>query len=58
MTLYDFRRNPTAEPRPSGRPRLPREHGTERGFQQHRTDRTPPCGRCLYAHQLHNTRPP
>lgn len=41
-----------------GRPRLPREHGTERGYQQHRTWRDPACGRCLLAHQQHNTKEP
>ena len=34
-----------------GKPRLPREHGTERGYQQHGTDRTVPGNGCLTAHR-------
>lgn len=37
-----------------GRPRTAREHGSERGFRQHRTDLTPACGPCLSAHTAHN----
>jgi hypothetical protein len=29
---------------------LPREHGTERGYRQHVTDRTVPCNGCLNGH--------
>lgn len=33
---------------------LPREHGSERGYQQHRYDDTPACAPCLDAHAEHN----
>jgi len=29
-----------------GRPPMPREHGTERGFRQHRYHREHPCDAC------------
>lgn len=37
---------------PGGRPRAPREHGSETGWRQHRTDGTPPCDDCLAAHAV------
>jgi len=37
-----------------GRPREPREHGSEKGWRQHRTDGTVPCPPCLAAHSRHN----
>lgn len=40
-------------PRRSGH-RLPREHGTERGWRQHRHDGTTACRRCAAAHSRHN----
>lgn len=33
---------------------LPREHGSERGYQQHYTDRTDACLPCRVAHSRHN----
>lgn len=36
----------------AGRPRLPREHGTERGWGQHRTHADPPCPDCRAAHKV------
>jgi len=51
-TIYDFRFTPDV--RRGGRRPMPREHGSERGYQQHRTRHEPACGRCLYAHQIHN----
>jgi hypothetical protein len=35
------------------RPRLPEEHGTERGFQQHKARKTMACAGCLVAHASH-----
>lgn len=37
-----------------GRPRKPEEHGTERGYQQHRYNGTPYCAACREAHTRHN----
>lgn len=43
--------------RPSGGPRpAPREHGSERGWRQHRTDGTEACEACRAAHSRHNLR--
>jgi hypothetical protein len=36
-----------------GRPALPREHGTPRGWEQHRYRQERACGPCKHAHQLH-----
>lgn len=41
-------------PTTGGRPRKPREHDTERGYQQHRQDGTPPCIGCRRAHRAYN----
>jgi hypothetical protein len=58
---------PAAEPEPvvepvepvvrrgPGRPPAPREHGTERGYRQHRTRREDACDPCRAAHLEHNT---
>jgi hypothetical protein len=35
-----------------GRPALPVEHGTARGYGQHIRSRTTPCGSCVDAHRL------
>ena len=35
------------------KPRLPREHGTERGYRQHAADRTIAGRGCLVAHSAH-----
>jgi hypothetical protein len=40
--------------RTGGRPRAPREHGTERGYWQHRADHAPACPPCRAAHTAHN----
>ena len=32
------------------KPRMPREHGTERGYRQHNEDGTIPGNGCLVAH--------
>lgn len=43
------------EPLPaSGRQRLPVEHGTDRGYHQHRVRHEEPCGACRAAHSLRN----
>ena len=43
--------------RPTGGPaRVAREHGSERGWRQHRTDGTSSCPDCRAAHVQHNTR--
>lgn len=36
----------------AGRPRHPREHGTDKGYGQHRTHRDPMCEPCLIAHRV------
>lgn len=36
---------------------LRREHGSERGYQQHRYDGTPTCTPCKDAHAQHNESP-
>lgn len=51
-TYYDDAGNPVCAPA-NGRPRKPREHGTERGFEQHRYDGTAPCAECRWAHRQH-----
>ena len=38
--------------RKGGRPRLPIEHGTPRGYYQHRTRRKRACDECLAAHRV------
>lgn len=35
-----------------GRPKVPEEHGTHRGYGQHINARTPACVPCLDAHRL------
>lgn len=42
--------------RVTGPVRLPREHGTERGYHQHRADGTERCAPCVAAHTRHNAR--
>lgn len=45
--------------RPRGRPSHPREHGTERGYQQHKSRREmPPCEPCAHAHRVNNRKAP
>lgn len=39
-----------------GRRRLPVEHGTDRGYFQHRTRGELPCQPCRAAHSAHNQR--
>lgn len=44
-----------AKTRPQGRQGrrpAPREHGTEKGYQQHRRNE-PACGPCRHAHNVH-----
>lgn len=53
--LYDFSRNETAAANRGGRPASPREHGSQKGYDQHRYYGESPCGRCLYAHQTYVT---
>jgi len=40
------------EPKRSGAKPKPREHGTDRGYYQHRTHREPSCRDCKAAHKL------
>lgn len=51
-TGYDHTGNPWGRGI-AGRPRVIREHGTERGWQQHRHDRTAKCFACRLAHSSH-----
>lgn len=37
----------------NGRRPRPAEHGTERGYQQHRRDNSPTCFACRLAHNQH-----
>lgn len=46
----------TTPPNRGGRPRKPEEHGTERGYQQHRYRGTKACDVCRAAHAEHNRR--
>jgi hypothetical protein len=41
------------ESKRSGKKPLPREHGTERGYHQHRYDREAVCDPCRQAHADH-----
>lgn len=43
-----------SERKRGGRPALPREHGTERGYQQHRHRKEAACTECLDAHAQNN----
>lgn len=51
VVLEQQRRRPRPDPGPTP---APREHGTERGWRQHRTDGTEACSDCKAAHSRHN----
>lgn len=50
---YDHNGNRRLPSSAGGRRRLPVEHGTERGFHQHRARRELPCAACRLAHSRH-----
>lgn len=47
-------RDSPAPARQRGKRSLPREHGTQRGYDQEITRKEPTCPRCRYAHSLYN----